>query len=125
MHRIVCKVSNTLKRQCDLHGIESEMYHSQYDQDEELERLGVPFRILPGTDEFSRIKRRELITRNISIYTKFPVSLGKVIAFIAYVWQTVIPKSLDDYPLSKLSVRKGRGRETHKILTTSPMNVQP
>ena len=98
MHRIVCKVSNTLKRQCNLSGIESKMHDSQYDQDEELKKLGVPFRILPGTDEFSPIERRELITRNISIYTtKFPVSSGKDTAFIAHVWQTVIPKSLDVY----------------------------
>jgi hypothetical protein len=69
MHRIVCKVSNTLKRQCNSGRIEFEMYYSQYDQDEELEKLGVPFRILPGTDEFSRIERGALITRNISIYT--------------------------------------------------------
>src|ERR1700677_2521914 len=69
MHRIVCKVSNRLKRQCNPSGIESEMYYSQYDQDEEFERLGVPFRILPGTDEFSRIERRALNTKNISIYT--------------------------------------------------------
>ena len=69
MHRIVCKVSKRLKKQCNPNGLESELYYSQYEQNEELERLGVPFPILPRTDEFGYIERSASITRNISIYT--------------------------------------------------------
>ena len=69
MHRIVCKVSKKLNKQCNPDGPESEMYYPQYEQDEELERLGVPIPILPRTDEFGCIKRSASITRNISIYT--------------------------------------------------------
>jgi hypothetical protein len=95
------------------------MYYPQYGQDEKLERLGVPFPILPGTDQFGRIERRALITRNISIYTNkfFRVSTDKERAFIdAHVWQTVIPKNLDVYQLSinigKERVRQGDSHNT-------------
>ena len=49
--------------------IRNALYYAQYDQDEDLERLGVPFRILPGTDEQSYQAERVLVTRNIPIYT--------------------------------------------------------
>ena len=67
MHRIVCNVSNKLKKPRNPGGLESERCYPQYDPDEEPEKLGVPFPISPGTDEFGRIERRVLNTRNISI----------------------------------------------------------
>ena len=74
----------------------------QYDHDKELEKLSFPFRISPRTNEFGRIKRRTLTTRNISTYAKkdFRVSGRKETRFIeTHVWQTVIPKSLQVYQL--------------------------
>ena len=49
--------------------IRNVLYYIQYDQDEGLEILGVPFRILPGTDEQSYHAEGALITKNIPIYT--------------------------------------------------------
>ena len=67
MHRIVCNASNKLKRHRNPGGLESDMCYPQYDPDEELEKLGVPLPISPGTDQFGRIEKRVLITRNIPI----------------------------------------------------------
>ena len=67
MHRSVCNASNKLKRDRNPGGLESGMCYPQYNPDEELEKLGVPLPISPRTDEFGRIERRALITRNIPI----------------------------------------------------------
>ena len=66
MHRSVCNASNKLKRRRNPGGLESEIY-PQYNPDEELEKLGVPLPISPGTDQFGQMERRVLVTRNIPI----------------------------------------------------------
>jgi hypothetical protein len=126
MHRIVCTASNKLKKECHPGGLVSETYYAQYDQDEDLERLGFLSRILPGTDGFGRSERRGLITRNTSSYT------SKVSGELAQERRGLSSKLTSGkllyqrtYQLCKIWVRKGSDRETHKILTTNPMNVQP
>ena len=80
------------------------MYYPQYGQDKNSERLGVPFRILPGTREFGRSEVIiRLVTRNTPIYTnkvsgelaqerrqRFELTSGKLLSQRAWMFTRLV-----------------------------------